>query len=328
MPKVVVMPDNIKFEANCEDNILQQALAENLNLPFACQQGICGACKCKVLSGQYRLEDYNKIVLTKEEQDQGYTLLCKSHLLSDIELWIPDVMNKQNVIMTPAKVIDLQKYKSVAVIKLKLPPSQKFIFKAGQYIDIILSDKTRSYSLASSPYLENELELHIKYYKSGVFSEYIWNQIQMNNILRIKGPLGIFTIKQGDSPLIFIATGTGFAPIKSILEYLSFNNSKREIHFYWGNRFIEDFYLLDYIETMKNKLNISINLCLSQQEEIGYYHGYVTHKLKQDFQDLAQYEIYACGNIKMIENVYQLAINELNLHKSNFYSDVFTPSIS
>jgi CDP-4-dehydro-6-deoxyglucose reductase len=328
MPKIFVMPDNLGFEVNSETNILQQALDKNYNVPYACKQGICGACKCKVLAGEVRLEDFNSKILTDEERHQGYTLLCKSYAISDVELLIPDILNKQNIIMTPVKVIELNKYKSVAVIRLKLPPTQNFTFKAGQYINVILTDKIRSYSIASSPYTNYELELHIKYYKAGVFSEYIWTQIQINNILRIKGPLGIFSIKDGNAPLIFVATGTGFAPIKSILEYLIYHKSTREIHFYWGNRFVDDFYLLEYLESIKNKLNITIHLCLSQQDLDGYYLGYVTHKLKQDFDNIRQYELYACGNIKMIEDVYELATNELQLNKNHFYSDVFTPSIS
>jgi CDP-4-dehydro-6-deoxyglucose reductase len=328
MSKVIVMPDNIDFEINSNKNILQEAIERNLNVPYACKKGICGACKCKILSGNIKLEQFNELILTKEEQEQGYTLLCKSYADSDIELLIPNILNKKKTIITPAKVISLEKYKSVAIIKLKLPSSQNFEFNAGQYIDVILSDKTRSYSIASSPYLENELELHIKYYKEGIFSEYIWNQIQLNNILRIKGPLGIFTIKKSYAPIIFIATGTGFAPIKSILEELIVNNSNREIHFYWGNRFYDDFYLLDYIEFIKNKLNIKINLCLSNDQKNNFYSGYVTTKIAEDFSDISLYEIYACGNIKMIEDAYELATNKLNLDKKNFYSDVFTPSIS
>lgn len=328
MSKVVIMPDNIDFEINRNQNVLQEAIQRNLNVPYACKKGICGACKCKLLSGDVQLEPFNEMVLTKEEQEQGYTLLCKAYANSDLELLIPNILNKKKTIITPAKVISLQKYTSVAIIKLKLPSSQKFEFNAGQYIDVILSDKTRSYSIASSPYLENELELHIKYYKEGVFSEYIWNQIQINNILRIKGPLGIFTIKQSDAPIIFVATGTGFAPIKSIIEELIMNNSKREVHFYWGNRFYNDFYLLEYIKSLKDKLNIKINLCLSKGIMDDYYSGYVTNKVAEDFTNIQSYEVYACGNIKMIEDVYELAINKLGLNKNNFYSDVFTPSIS
>ena len=326
MSKVVIRPDNIDFEINNDQNILQEAIKRNLNVPYACKKGICGACKCKVLSGDFKLEEFNKIILTEEEQEQGYTLLCKSYANSDVEILIPNILNKKKTILSPAKVISLEKYKSVAIIKLKLPSSQKFEFNAGQYIDVILSDKTRSYSIASSPYSSTELELHVKYYKDGIFSEYIWNQIQINNILRIKGPLGIFTVKKSDAPIIFVATGTGFAPIKSILEELIINKSNKEIHFYWGNRCYDDFYLLDYIKSLKNQLNIKINLCLSQDNKENYYSGYVTTKIAEDFKNIGLYEIYACGNIKMIEDVYELGI-KLGLDKNNFYSDVFTPSI-
>lgn len=326
MTKITIKPENIIINSNEPNNVLEIAIKNNINLPYGCKNGLCGACKCKVIAGDFKLENYNERVLTNEELEQGYTLLCKTITQSDLELYIPDLLNVYPVKILPVKVIKVKKMGNIAILKLKTPLQQKFEYYAGQYIEIILDGKHRSYSIANA-YNNNEIEVHVKYHKGGIFSEYVWNSLFEGNILRVKGPLGNFRLSKNENQPIFVCTGTGFAPVKSMLEDCVKSNENRMIHLYWGNRENQDFYLLDELKLLLSKLNIKVNLCLSREKLSGFYEGYVTHKIKEDFTDLSNYEVYACGNLQMIEDVYELCTKEINLNRNNFYSDAFTPSI-
>lgn len=326
MAKIIINPDNISFNADIGQSILEAALQQHLNLPHGCKNGACGACKCKVISGDIILDKQKQLTLSEDEKNQGYTLLCKAHANTDVELYIPNLLNSFPVKVLPAKVMSIVKTGSIAILKCKTPPNQKFGFFAGQYIEIILNGKNRSYSLAN--YSENgaEVEIHVKYHKGGVFSEYVWNDLITNTVLRFKGPLGNFKLQDSTKPIILVCTGTGFAPIKSILESISQLKINRQISLYWGNRFQEDFYLLDQLEIWKKELNINIKLCLSREKHDEFISGYVTNCIENDFENLNEYEMYACGNLKMIEDVYELCTLKLNLKKECFFSDAFIPS--
>lgn len=327
MPKITIEPDKVEFAVTIDETILDAGLRNKLNLPHTCKNGTCGTCKTKILAGEVNLDTYNPRTLSEDEQKQGYTLLCKAHAMTDVVLDIPDILNAFPVKILPSKVVAINKINNIAILKLKLPANLTFAFYAGQYIEIMLKGKNRSYSIGSSPTQSQEIELHIKYHPEGVFSQYVWNELQVDSILRFRGPLGNFRLQKTEKPIICVCTGTGFAPIKSILEDMSFHNNQRTIYLYWGNRTAQDFYNLDIIEQWQKKLNIKVVLCLSQEEKSGYFYGYVMSAIVEDFTDLSAYEVYACGNPDMIENVFELACGKLNLAKNNFFSDAFTPSV-
>ncbi|HMT02989.1 MAG TPA: FAD-binding oxidoreductase, partial [Burkholderiales bacterium] len=254
MPKISIIPENIEFDIDYTENILSAGLNQNLNLPHGCKSGNCGACKCKVQLGDIDLDEYNKNVLKDEEIEQGYTLLCKAHAKTDVVLYIPHFLHGFPIKMLPARVEKIKKINTTAIIILKIPATQKFGFYAGQYIDIMHKGKNRSYSLAGNPKKNDELELHVRYYNKGIFSEFVWNELKEQQILRFKGPLGNFRLQETENPIILICTGTGFAPIKSIIESIISDNIKKEIHLYWGNRTKEDFYLLELLPQWQEQL--------------------------------------------------------------------------
>ncbi len=327
MTKITILPSNTEFYANSNEHILTAGLNANLNLPHGCKNGACAECKCKIISGTISHDTYDKSALSEAELADGYTLLCKAYAHDDVVLDIPNYTAGFPIRMLPARVEKIVKINNTAILTLKLPATQKFNFYAGQYIEIILSGKNRSYSIASSPTQAGELELHVRYHPGGVFSEYVWNELQEKQLMRFKGPLGNFKLQDSDNPILLVCTGTGFAPIKAILEEMFANNNQREIHLYWGNRTVNDFYLLDLLEKLQDKLNLKTTLCLSKDERNGYASEYVTTAIAKDFKNLQQHEVYACGNLKMIEDVYNLASNTFGLNKNNFFSDAFTPSV-
>jgi CDP-4-dehydro-6-deoxyglucose reductase len=327
MTKITIVPENIELSiADEEETILNAALAQNLNLPHGCKNGTCGACKCKIISGDIKLDPYNTKVLTDEEKYQGYTLLCKAHPIGEVVLEIPHVLRGFPIKILPARVEHIKKTNDMAILTLKLPPSQSFGFYAGQYIDILTNGKNRSYSIASAPTVATTLEVHVRYHKGGVFSEYVWHELQENQILRFRGPLGSFGLSETNLPILMVCTGTGFAPIKSILEYMAASNIKREIQVYWGNRMYADYYMLDLLYALQQKLGFKLTLCLTGEAKDNCVYNRVTKTIENDFTNLSGYEVYACGNLNMIEELYELSTTKLNLIKQNFFSDAFTPS--
>ena len=203
-----------------------------------------------------------------------------------------------------------------------------FNFHAGQYINIILEDKVRSYSIANAFNKNNILELHIKTYTGGLMTEYLNKLLISNNpILSIDAPLGHFalnTLNNNTNNIIFACTGTGFAPIKALIETLIQQKSIKKIYLYWGNRYESDFYCLSDLKKWQEVLNIEIYTCVSSNDTNKK--NYITTMIKEHFIDLLQYEIYASGNLNMIHDLYQIAIN-LGLESNMFFSDVFIPKI-
>lgn len=327
MVKISIIPDNIEFLVEEAETILDAGLRHGLNLPHGCKNGDCGACKCKVVSGDVRLETYKHKVLSDDEIKQGYTLLCKAHPTTEVVLNIPHLANSFPVQILPAKVIKINKSGKVAIVTFKLPKTKAFNFFAGQYIDIIVGNKNRSYSIANANLQNSEIEIHVGYYASGVFSEYVWNELKENDVLRFKGPLGSFCLQDTQKPILLVCTGTGFAPIKAILGSLVLLESSRQVFLYWGNRETTDFYLLELLEIWKAKLQLRATLCVSREDIAPFKHGHVTKYLEQDFTDLSGYEVYACGNLQMIEDVYEMCTEKLGLDRAGFFSDAFTPSV-
>jgi CDP-4-dehydro-6-deoxyglucose reductase len=327
MAQITIIPDKIEFNVVPEQTVLDAGLAQKLNLPHSCKNGVCGACKSKLVSGEVRLDTYNPKTLTSDDIKQGYTLLCKAHAVTDLVLDIPNVLDGFPIKIMPSKVISVDKIHNTAIINLKLPANLIFGFHAGQYVEIMFKGKTRSYSIASSPLIPNEIELHTKYHKGGEFSEYVWNELKTDSLVRFKGPMGAFKLQKSDSPIIFVCTGTGFAPVKSIIETLYLSNDSREIHLYWGNRTVDDFYLTDILGKWQSTLNIKVIRCLSKDSQNQYFNGYVTDALKIDFNNLTDYDLYACGNPQMIEDVFELASEKLGLARDRFFSDAFTPAV-
>lgn len=325
--RITITPANIEFTTRYDEDILSSALAAKINLPHGCKSGNCGACKCKITSGNivYQDESHSEALSTQEIAN-GYALLCKAYATSDITIDIPGFTNTFPIRILPSKISSIDKVGTTAIVKLKLPAGQKFDFYAGQYIDIMYEGQNRSYSLANSPLDNRELELHIRYRPGGLFSEAVWNNLSVGNLVRFKGPLGSFTLQNTDKAIIMVCTGTGFAPIKSIIEEMISDNNRRKVHLIWGNFVQDDFYLTELLDIWQTKLNLEVSLCVNENPPLGYNQGLVTDFIIANYPDLSNHEVYACGNPKMIENLYELASKNLHLNPNSFFSDSFTPS--
>ena len=330
--EITIQPSGHTFTPETDETILEAALRQGFTLPYGCRNGACGSCKGKVVSGQVNYGDHQPNTLTAEEKAQGLALFCCAKPLSKLVIECREVgVDKDIQIKTiPCRVQKLEKISDdVALLSLKLPASERMQFMAGQYIDILLKDgKRRSFSLANAPHDDETLQLHIRHVAGGTFSEYVFSQMQEKAILRFEGPLGTFFLREdSEKPIIFLATGTGFAPIKSIVEHALHSNTQRTLTLYWGARHLPDIYMYDLpLEWQKAHPNFKFVPVLSQPNAADNWTGRVGHVqdcVLQDHADVSGVQVYACGSPSMVEAAHKKLV-AAGLPNDDFFSDAFT----
>ncbi|PIR09897.1 MAG: CDP-6-deoxy-delta-3,4-glucoseen reductase, partial [Gallionellaceae bacterium CG11_big_fil_rev_8_21_14_0_20_60_62] len=305
---IKIQPSGHEFRAAPDESILEAALAHGLLLPYSCRNGACGACKGKVVTGEVDYGEHQDTTLTGAEKTAGMALFCCARPLSDMVIESHEVTRAQEipVKMLPCRVEKMQKVADdVMVLSLKLPANERLQFLAGQYIDILQKDdKPRSFSLANAPHDDAFLELHVRNIAGGTFTEHVFNRMKERDILRIKGPLGTFFLREdSEKPVIFVASGTGFAPVKAIIEHALKIGFKPEMHFYWGVRKVSDLYMPDKIREWE-AAGIKFTPVVSDEAWDGRT-GFVHEAVLQDFGDLSGYAVYACGAPVVVEAAHR-----------------------
>ncbi|MFA5731833.1 MAG: 2Fe-2S iron-sulfur cluster-binding protein, partial [Acidithiobacillus sp.] len=247
-----IEPSGHEMDCDRDETILEAALRHGFHIPYGCRNGTCATCKGRILSGEV---DYGKVeekILSAAEKDAGLALFCQAIPLSDVTIEVREIGATKDIQIKTlpsrvARIVDLAP--DVRAVFLKIPTTERLQFLPGQYIDILLKDGgRRGFSLANMPGEDALLELHIKRVPGGVFTGHVFSAMKEKDILRFEGPLGTFFIRQESTrPLLMVATGTGFAPMKAMLESLFAQGSIRPIHFYWGVRHPEDFYYQDLL---------------------------------------------------------------------------------
>ena len=329
--KITIEPDKKSFTAEKDETVLSAALREGIGLPYGCRNGACGTCKGKLLEGQIEYTDVPLTGITDEEKSSGYALFCQAIPCTDLRIECRQIEAVGDLVIRklPCRVNKIEKLNhDVLRLYLKLPSSERLQFLAGQYIDILMKgNKRRSFSLANSPQDDNYLELHIRHYDGGVFSEYAFNKLREKSLLRFEGPLGSFFLREESSrPIIMIAGGTGFAPVKSIVENIQHKKLDREIHFYWGARSKADLYLHELAESWAMKMKTLRYIpVLSEPRQSDAWQGrtgLVHEAVLDDFSDLSPFEVYACGPPPMVHAVVD-NFTERGLSEEFIYSDSF-----
>lgn len=324
---VKIRPADIDFSVAADQTVLESAINSNVYLEHSCMNGSCGTCKAKIIKGSV-----NQLVasagLSESEVEEGYILTCCAQPLSDLELvanYYPELASIKRMVQ-PCKVDKLSfPSDDIAILKLKMPPTASFKFLAGQYIQLIIKSERRSYSIANISETYEGIELHIRKVIKGVFSDYIFNELKVNQLLRLEGPMGSFFVREGNAPIVFLAGGTGFAPVKSMVEQLIKGQTTREIHLYWGSCTESGIYS-DKAKIWQNQYeNIKYIPVLSDDESYEGRKGLVHRAVLDDLNDLMEYEVYACGSPLMIEAARKDFISS-GLKPDNFYSDAFVSS--
>lgn len=320
--KIELQPSGIYFDAATNASILDSALNANIHLEHSCKNGECGLCVAELITGSTVDEQGN-------EYSFGNILTCCTKPQTDLKLaanYYPELADiKQQII--PGKVDQILLIaEDIAVIKLRFPPSAKFNYLPGQYINITYKGIKRSYSIANAQSVTAGIELHIRRVPNGRFSDLLFNDIKKDALIRIEGPIGTFFVRDNDRPIIFLAGGTGFAPIKAMVEELLANKCKRNLYIYWGMPSAEALYS-DIAEQWANSNdNVYYTPVVSVEvENWPGRTGFVHHAVLADFADLSIFDIYACGSPLMIESAKKDFLMQ-GLNAKNFYSDAFTPA--
>lgn len=329
--QVLLQPSGHTFTIEAHETILEAALKQGYTLPYSCRDGVCGTCKGKVQSGQVDYGKHQDSTLTEEEKTARMALFCCAKPLSDLTLECREVNAVKDI---PVKIMPCRVHKmdkpasDVMVLSLKLPTNERLQFLAGQYIDILLKDQQpRSFSLANAPHSDEFLELHIRNIAGGAFTHHVFEEMKERDILRFKGPLGTFFLREDSAkPIIFVASGTGFAPIKAIIEHALFIGVKRPMHFYWGARRLADLYMLDKAKQWESngiKFTPVLSEALAEDNWQGRT-GFVHQAVLDDYSDLAGQEVYACGAPIVVEAAHRDFTSLRCLPNDAFFSDAFT----
>jgi CDP-4-dehydro-6-deoxyglucose reductase len=330
--QVTIQPSGHQFHVNDDETILEAALREGFSLPYGCRNGACGACKGKVLSGELDYGKHSPTTLKDEEKAQGRALFCCARPLSDLSIEAREIGAAKDIVVKtlPCRVEKLEKCADdVMVVKIKLPANERLQFLAGQYIDFQLKNgKTRSYSLANPPHDDALQELHIRHMPGGLFTDQVFSTLKERDILRLRGPLGSFFIREdSDKPMIFIAGGTGFAPIKGMLEHAFATHLDREMVLYWGVRSLKDLYMAELpLQWQAEHPNFTFIPVLSDPEPGDQWQGrtgYVHEAVLADFADLSGYQVYACGAPIMVDSARDAFEQTRGLPEDAFFADSF-----
>jgi len=325
--KTTIHPSNHTFPIDADETILEAALEHGFTLPYSCRDGACGACKGKVLEGSVNHGKAQAFALSEEEKNAGMALFCCAKPLSDLVVESHEVTSAQEIIVKtlPCRVEKMSKLADdVMALYLKLPTNERLQFLAGQYIDILQKEgKPRSFSLANAPHDDALLELHVRNIAGGAFTNHVFNGMKERDILRIKGPLGSFFLHEDSpKPIIFVASGTGFAPVKAIIEHAQHIGFKREMYFYWGVRLQSDLYMLDTVKEWEAQ-GIKFIPVVSDEPWNGRT-GFVHQAVLDDFKDLSGYAVYACGAPVVVEAAHREFTTQRGLQNDSFYADAFT----
>jgi CDP-4-dehydro-6-deoxyglucose reductase len=328
---IKIEPSGRSFEAEDNEPVLNAALRNGLNLPYGCRDGHCGSCKARIVTGNVHYPHNLTEALSDEERMAGIALLCQARALSNLTLEAHLVGSGDEITVKklPCRVQSKKLLThDVMELTLKLPVTERLQFLAGQYIDILLPDgRRRAFSLANAPHDDQLLVLHVRHVPGGEFTDYVFHQLEEKSILRIEGPLGKFYLREdSDRPMIFMAGGTGFAPIKSLMEHCLAERISRPIHFYWGARAKRDLYSHELAEQWaRQHSHIQYTPVLSEPVQEDHWQGrtgYVHQAILEDFADLSTYDVYACGPPVMV-SAGQQAFEQQGLDLAHYYSDAF-----
>ena len=328
---ITLKPSNHSFSSEEGETILEAGLNHGHVMPYGCRNGVCGVCKGKVLQGSVDHGNYQGHVLSDAEISAGLALFCCAKPKSDLIVECHEVSATQDIPVKtlPCRVHKMEKLANdVMALYLKLPANERLQFLSGQYIDILMKEgKPRSFSLANAPHDDEFLQLHIRNISGGVFTQHVFTEMKERDILRIKGPLGSFFLREdSDKPIIFVASGTGFAPVKAIIEHALHIGIQRPMHLYWGARVLADLYMLSLAQQWE-ALGLKFTPVLSEplvEDSWQGRQGFVHQAVLEDYKDLSGHQVYACGAPIVVESAHRDFTSLRGLPNEEFFSDAFT----
>ena len=330
---ITIEPSGRTFTVAAGETILAAGITQGINLPYGCKDGACGSCKCKKISGTVHHGMHQSKALSETEEAQGFVLTCCASPTSDV------VLESRQVTLAGAfairkmptriKLIE-KKSHDVMRLLLQMPANEVFAYHAGQYIEFLLAGGLRrSYSMASAPHLIDQgLELHIRHMPGGKFTDQVFGTMKERDILRIEGPYGSFYLREDSAkPIVLLASGTGFAPIKAIIEHMQFKGITRAATLYWGGRRPGDLYMDDWLKArLKEMPHLRYVPVVSDALPEDTWHGrtgFVHQAVLQDFPDLSGHQVYACGAPIVVDSAHAAYTTMAGLPDEEFFADSF-----
>ena len=331
--KLTILPGDHEIEVAEDQPLVDAAIESGLMLPYSCRDGVCGACKGKILSGTVDYGRHGPDTLTDADKAEGLALFCCATAKSDLVIEARNVSRVDDIPIKklPCRVQKLEKAApDVMILEVKLPATEKFAFRAGQYIDFLLpGDKRRSFSIGNGPEVQDSIELHIRHVPGGHFTDKVFSTMKERDILRFEGPLGSFFLREdSDAPIVLLAGGTGFAPIKSIVEHAIAKGMTRPMTLYWGARDRAGLYLSALAEQWEKDHEwfkfVPVLSDMTPEDAWKGRTGLVHLAVIEDLPDLSGHQVYACGAPAMIEASMADFMSQCRLPEDQYFADSFT----
>ncbi len=332
---VQLEPSKRSFTVERDEAILSAAIRQGVGLPYGCRDGACGSCKSRLLAGRVIHGVHQQKALSDAEEAAGLILPCCATPQTDctVEARTVPGVGEFPVLKLPTRVLSIERpAPDVAVLRLQLPANQNLQYRAGQYVEFILRDGARrSYSMANAPHdlgSPPSIELHIRHLPGGKFTDHVFSALKEKDILRMEGPFGSFFLREdSDKPLILLASGTGFAPLKALIEHLAHKGITRPATLYWGCRSRADLYQDAWVRAATERLpQLRYIPVLSEPKAEDAWTGrtgLVHQAVMADHPDLSGHEVYACGVPVMIESAQRDFTTRCGLPEPAFYADSF-----
>ena len=333
---ITVQPSGRSFEAQPGETILGAAIRVGVGLPYGCKDGACGSCKCRKIEGTVVHGAHQEKALSAEEEAAGWVLTCCGVAQTPVVLESRQVTDESAypIKKLPVRVAALQKAShDVMQIRLQLPAADTFRYHAGQYIEFILRDGARrAYSMANAPHTQEAapgVELHIRHMPGGRFTDHVFATMVEKEILRVEGPFGSFFLREdSDKPIVLLASGTGFAPVKALIEHMRHKGFTRPTTLYWGGRRPGDLYMDAWVREQAAALPwlryVPVVSDAAPEDAWTGRTGFVHQAVLQDFADLSGHQVYACGAPIVVDSARAAYTAQRGLPPEEFYADAFT----
>jgi CDP-4-dehydro-6-deoxyglucose reductase, E3 len=337
---VTLKPAERSFTVERDEPMLAAAIRQGIGLPYGCRDGACGSCKSRLLEGRVIHGVHQHKALSVAEEEAGFILTCCATPQTDcvVEARTVPGAGEYPVLKLPSRVMSLERAApDVMVLKLQLPANQNLQYRAGQFVEFILRDGARrSYSMANAPHHLGSppaIELHLRHMPGGKFTDHVFSAMKEKDILRMEGPFGSFFLREESAkPIVLLASGTGFAPIKAMIEHMQMKGITRPAVLYWGCRSKADLYQHAWAENTAAEWpgpgpSLRYVPVLSEPRPEDAWTGrtgFVHQVVMQDLPDLAGYQVYACGAPVMVDSARKDFVERCGLPADEFYADSFT----